>query len=127
MAGAFEVKNLPAEEIYKKSAIDAIGNIFNAIPKENPSVGYGITFTNDGFAITASVYTAGLRNEEVKKRTLAEASGLVDFLVKRVKEQFKEQMKSTLSIDLIAENYDAEVISMNNRYKLTYKKMFVLK
>jgi len=116
------------KSVYKKSRIDAIGNIFNLIPKENPSIGYGISFMDENkFSISASMYEGGLDQPARKKIAMDEAVSLVDHIVSILKEEYKKTMNETLNVDVQAEGADVEKISVNNRFKLTYKKLYSIK
>lgn len=106
--------------------INMIHKSFNDIINENPTIGYGISYTDDGFMIYVNSYENYMNNEKKRKISIANAMSLVDGLVKKLKENYRNNCDDTLKIKVVAENFDIETISMNNRHKLTVKKLFVL-
>lgn len=106
---------------------DKISRSFNSIEKTHPSIGFGIKFNEDKqFCIYCSTYENHLQDPDRKNKALKEAAENVDGLLKKLKENFKNSFGETLKTKLIAENPDVECISLNGRFKLTYKKLYEL-
>jgi len=108
------------------SITDKIGRAFSQIEKTNPSIGFGITFNGDkSFSIAVSFYENYLNYTDRKMKALAEASGTVDFLIKKVKELYKKDNGETLTVKELGENSDVTMISGNGRFKLAFKKAYL--
>jgi hypothetical protein len=106
---------------------DKIANAFNMIEKTSPSIGFGIQFFDESsFSIYCASYENFLDQSERKTRALAEASSNVDGLIKKLKDNYKKTNNEVLKVKVVAENSDVEKISLNSRYKLTYKKVFAV-
>lgn len=105
--------------------IDKIVRSFNKIDKTQPSIGFGINFINSNqFYIFCATYENYLQDPERKNKSMKEASANIDLLLKKLKENLKNDFDITLKVKLISENSDVECISLNGRYKLTHKKMY---
>lgn len=106
---------------------DKISRSFNSIEKTHPSIGFGIKFNEDKqFCIYCSAYENHLQDPDRKNKAIKEASAIIDGLLKKLKENLKKDFSETLKTKQVAENSDVECISINGRFKLTYKKLYEL-
>jgi hypothetical protein len=104
---------------------DKISRSFNSIEKTSPSIGFGIKFNEDKqFCIYCSSYENHLQDPDRKNNALKEASANVDGLLKKLKENLKKDFDETLKAKIVAESSDVECISLNGRFKLTFKKLY---
>jgi len=105
---------------------DKVARAFNKIDKTDFStLGFGITFAEEkNFSIYCNTYENHLNYQDRKMRALAEITSSCEGVLKKLKDIYKKDTGKTLKVKVLAENSDCEMISLNSKYKLTYKRLY---